>query len=172
MSDPYLGEIRLFPMGYAPKGWAQCNGQVLSIAQNQALFSLLGTTYGGNGTTTFALPNLQGNVCVGWGQGPGLDSVSLGQKGGEAAHTLTVNEMPAHIHQANGSSQTATAVSPENAVWATSTAPLQYGQAAALVAMNGSAITATGASQGHANVQPYLVVNFCIATAGIYPSRN
>jgi microcystin-dependent protein len=170
MAEPFLGEIRLFPFGRVPQGWAACNGQLLSINQYQALFSILGTTYGGNGINTFALPNLQGRVAVGAGQGPGLPNVTLGESAGEANHTVTVTEMPMHIHQAAANSEAATAVSPQNNVWANSTT-LPYSSGTGST-MNAQALTATGSNQAHANMQPYEVLNYCIALQGIYPSRN
>jgi microcystin-dependent protein len=172
MSEPFLGEIRQFAMGYAPQGWAPCNGQILPIAQNQALFALLGTVYGGNGQTTFALPDLRGRVGVGAGMDPGLPPVSQGQVGGEETHTLTINELPAHTHMVIASTKPADAVSPNNAVWATTSSPNPYGPAASLTAMSASAIGQAGSSQPHTNLQPFVVVNFCIALQGIFPSRN
>lgn len=170
MAEPFLAEIRIFPFGKVPRGWAACNGQLLPINQNQALFALLGTTYGGDGRVTFGLPNLQGRVAVGAGQGPGLPAVTLGQSQGEENHTLTVNELPMHVHIATANSDTATAVSPAGAVWANSAA-LPYSSAGGST-MNAAAVTAAGGSQPHANMQPYQVLNYCIATQGIFPSRN
>ncbi|HWI64814.1 MAG TPA: tail fiber protein [Symbiobacteriaceae bacterium] len=165
MSEPFLAEIRMFSFGYAPQGWAACDGAILPINQNQALFSLLGTTYGGNGTTTFALPDLRGRVPVHFGNG-----VTLGQSSGQETHVLTVNEMPAHVHIASGSSTTADQKIAAGNVWATSgTNPYA---ATPNLAMSNQAISTTGQSQAHENRQPYLPVMFCIATMGIYPSRN
>ncbi len=165
MGTPYLAEIRLFSFNFAPKGWAMCNGQFLPINQNQALFSLLGTTYGGNGQTTFALPDLRGRVPFHFGS-----SMALGQLGGEEFHTLIQQELPTHLHLASGSHNPPTLLSPANAVWATHTAegygPVPSG------AMNPASITQVGGSQAHENRSPYLVVNFGIALQGIYPSRN
>lgn len=168
MSDPYLGEIRLFPYpGIVPKGWAVCEGQQLAISQNQALFSLLGTAYGGNGVTTFQLPDLRGRVPIHAGV-----PYSLGNTGGEAAHTLLSNEIPTHNHLVNASSVAAAV--PDVAPTSTWAAPASsvYGQVNSLVAMSPAAIGSAGGSQPHENMQPYLSVAFCIATAGIYPSRN
>lgn len=166
MSEPYLGEIRLFANNFAPKGWALCQGQILSIQQNSALFSLLGTTYGGNGTTTFALPDLRGRVPIHFNS-----TFPLGAAQGEASHTLTNSEMPAHTHMASGSS-TASQPTPNNQVWGTDTSVNLYGTATALTTMNAGAISTTGGSQAHSNMQPYLVLNYCIALQGIYPTRN
>lgn len=165
MSDPFLGEIRIFSFNFAPKGWALCNGQLLPINQNQALFAILGTTYGGNGTTTFALPNLQGRVPVYPGNG-----ITLGQVGGETAHTLSISELPAHAHLPMGNSGDATAANPSGNVWA----GMSNGayQATADTAMNAASLLSTGGSQAHNNISPYLVLNFCIALQGIFPSRS
>ncbi|MGZ5199358.1 MAG: phage tail protein [Telluria sp.] len=162
--DPYLGEIRLFSFGQIPQGWAACEGQVMAIQQNQALFSLLGTAYGGNGVNTFALPDLRGRVPLHF-----TSAIALGAKGGEETHTLTTSEMPQHVHQASGSGAAPT---PDisGAVWGQQ--PKAYGPAQSLVAMSTAALATAGASQPHQNMQPYLAMTFCIATQGIYPSRN
>jgi len=169
MAEPFLAEIRLFPYDRVPSGWAPCNGQIMNITPNQALFSLLGTTYGGNGTTTFALPNLQGRVPVGFGSGP-AGTVTLGQVGGEENHVLTLHEMPAHNHLISGSTNDAAEVSPEGKVWAKSDSNPYAANATGL--MNQAAIGMAGANQGHQNMQPYNVLMYCIALQGIYPSRN
>src|SRR5438067_386667 len=171
MADPFIGQISVFSFAYAPRGWAFCAGQIMSIAQNQALFSLLGTTYGGNGITTFALPNLQGRAAVSSGQGQGLSPYSLGQNGGEAAHTLITQEIPPHTHGAVPCGDTSQ-LSPQthysapntdgNATYATT--------AAGTMAVN--AVGLGGNSQAHPNMQPYLPLNFCIALVGVYPARN
>jgi microcystin-dependent protein len=169
MGTPYMSEIKIVAFNFAPKGWAQCNGQFLPINQNQALFSLLGTTYGGNGQTTFALPNLQGQVPLHVG---GSFNVQ-GQAGGEESHTLSVSEMPMHIHSANASTAVATTNIPGNTlVLAQSTSSQLYTGAANAVAMAANAIGNTGGSQAHENRQPYLVLLFCIALQGVFPSRN
>lgn len=165
MAEPFIGEVRAFPFGFAPQGWAQCNGQLLQIAQNQALFSILGTTYGGNGTTTFALPDLQGRVPIHTSA-----THNLGQVGGEETHTLTLNEIPQHTHQATGGSD-ATVNSAAGKTWGTSPNVTPY-NTSANAAMSSTAISTAGGSQGHENRQPYTVVNYCIATNGIYPTRN
>jgi microcystin-dependent protein len=167
MAEPFLSEIRLFSFNFPPKGWAFCNGQFLPINQNQALFSLLGTTYGGNGQTTFALPNLQGRCAMHEGNG-----FTLGQAGGETAHTLTQNEMPTHIHfvqadPGNGD----TPVASGNMLGAFNNAYLQPG-GVAMQAIDPSTISNTGGSQPHNNMCPYLVINFSIALQGIFPSPN
>ena len=165
MSDPFIGEIKVISFNFAPNGWAFCNGQLLQISQNQALFSILGTTYGGDGRTTFALPNLQGRMPVHQGQG-----FSLGQRGGEVAHTLTVNEMPAHNHPAMGAAS-ATGFSPNGTVWAPADGALEY-EAAPNTTMSPAAIANVGGGQPHENEAPYLVLNFVIALVGIFPSHN
>lgn len=165
MAENFLGEIRLFSFGFAPKYWAQCNGQLLSIQQNQALFSILGATFGGNGVTTFALPNLQGAVPI----GPS-SSITAGTPGGEETHTLTLPEMAAHTHTAIASSAAGGARSPNGAVWA-GTASASYTTSPNTM-MSTAGIDPAGGGQAHANMQPYLVINFCIALQGIFPSRN
>jgi microcystin-dependent protein len=167
MSDPYIGEIKVISFNYPPKGWAFCNGQLLPINQNQALFSILGTMYGGNGQTNFALPNMQGRVPI--HQGINQGSYNVGQAAGELAHTLTINEMPAHLHPAVAQS-TATGASPAGAIWAT--APSQDYAPAPNTQMNAAAVANNGGSQPHQNQPPYLVLNFAIALVGIFPSRN
>jgi len=166
MAEPFLSEVRIFSFGYAPQGWALCNGQLLPINQNQALFALLGTTYGGNGQTNFALPDLRGRVPMHVGGG-----LVLGQKAGEEAHTLTATEMPAHTHQANASANGPTVTPPSGNFWASNTGFSPYGSAAD-TAMSPQAIGNTGGSQAHENRSPYLTLNFCIALQGIFPSPN
>jgi microcystin-dependent protein len=170
MSEPFLGEIRIFPYNFAPRSWAFCNGQILSIAQNTALFSLLGTTYGGNGTTTFALPDLRGRVAISSGQGPGLSNYDLGQVGGTESVTLTQNQMPGHSHLASVNNGAATTTRPNNQVPAQSTPA--YAAAGDGSTFNPAFIQNTGGGQPHGNVQPFLTLNFCIALEGIFPSRN
>ena len=165
MATPFLAEIKIISFNFPPKGWAFCNGQLLPINQNQALFSLLGTTYGGNGQTTFALPDLRGRVPAHTGNG-----VTLGERAGEENHTLTVSEMPGHIHLAQASSQTANAATPTANVLAQS--GQIYGSASSLVAMRNTSIAPVGGSQPHVNMQPFTVLNFAIALQGIFPSPN
>ena len=166
MSTPFLGEIKIVSFNFAPKGWALCNGQLLPINQNQALFSLLGTTYGGNGQTTFALPNLQGRTPLHVGAG-----FILGQSSGEEVHTLISSEMPAHTHAAVASSNTADQTSPANNYWAVSGSYTAYA-GSPNETMAPQAVGPAGGSQPHANLSPYLVLNFVIALQGIFPSRN
>jgi microcystin-dependent protein len=171
MADPFLGQIAIFSFSFAPRGWAFCNGQILQIAQNTALFSLLGTTYGGNGQTTFALPNLQGRAAVSQGQGPGLSPYSLGQVGGESTHTLTVQQMPSHTHGAKPSSDT-TQLSPQGHYWAPNTDGNATYSTTSTATMAPNAVAQSGNSQPHPNMQPHLPLNFCIALGGVFPSRN
>jgi microcystin-dependent protein len=163
MSTPFLAEIRIISFNYAPRGWAMCNGQILPIAQNQALFALLGTTYGGNGTTSFALPNFQGRTPL----HPGAGFV-LGQQGGEEAHILSISEMPAHNHPVSASSAPASVGSPANNSWPAAAAAYAL---SSNTSMNPASISSTGSSQPHNNLQPYLVLNFVIALQGIFPSQ-
>jgi microcystin-dependent protein len=160
-----MGELRLFSCNFAPKGWAMCNGQLLPINQNQALFSLLGTTYGGDGRVNFALPNLRDRVAMHMG-----NNHTLGERGGEAAHTLTISEMPAHLHQAVAATSDADNASPANNMLAGFNNG--YRAAANLVALDPSTISNYGGSQPHENQQPYLALTYCIALQGIFPSRN
>ena len=165
MSTPFLSEIKIVSFNFAPKGWTLCNGQLLPIAQNQALFSLLGTTYGGDGRVNFALPNLQGRIPNHMG-----DGFTLGQQGGETAHTVNISELPAHTHTPTGSSSTPSQASPGGNLWATGNA--QVFAPASNASMNPAGITATGGNQPHDNMSPYLVLNFIIALQGIFPSQN
>jgi len=171
--EPFVGEIDLFGFTFAPSGYAQCNGQLLSIAQNTALFSLIGTSYGGDGISTFALPNLQSRVAVGVGQGPGLTNYVIGEVTGEASHTLTSQEMPSHTHTVNCDSGNGSSAEPGGKVWAAiSNRSSAYGEPNNLAAMNPGCIGSSGGSQAHENRQPFLVLNFCIALQGVFPSRN
>jgi microcystin-dependent protein len=168
MATPFLGQISMVAFNFAPNGWALCNGQLLPINQNQALFSLLGTYYGGDGQSTFALPNLQGSTPMHVGNG--AINVVQGQIGGEAIHTLLQSEMPAHTHQVNGDPATATTATASGNVWAKNQAS-PYSSSSSTT-MHPAAIGFAGGSQPHDNFQPYLVINFVIALAGIYPSSN
>jgi microcystin-dependent protein len=173
MSSPFLGQIQIFPYNFAPRGWAFCNGQILPIAQNTALFSLLGTTYGGNGQTTFALPDLRGRVPNSSGQGPGLSNYSLGQVGGTESTTLTINQMPAHGHPYQPKANEGGGVSKEplNAYLAKSGENL-YAASTDGTLMGMQTTGLTGGSQPFSLLQPYLTLNYCIALEGIFPSRN
>ena len=168
MSSSYVGEIRLVGFNFAPQGWAFCDGSLLSIANNEVLFTLLGTTYGGDGVNTFALPNLTGRVPV--HQGTGQSNYVMGQTGGVASVTLTTNQMPIHTHTVNGQSGIGNAVSPVNNYFAGST-PAIYSLPSGYVNM-GSVVGLTGGSQAHDNMQPYLAMNYIISLFGIYPSQN
>ncbi|HWU74167.1 MAG TPA: tail fiber protein [Sphingomonas sp.] len=179
MSDPYLAEIRIFGFNFAPKGWATCSGQIVSIQQNAALFSLLGTTYGGNGVTTFALPDLRGRAPIHWGTGAGLPNVSLGQVGGEENHLLIQTEMPIHNHTFAATTAAATKIPVNLGVFAddVDTQAVDYFAAfnapnSSYVSLNPLSMPPAGGSQPHNNMQPYLVLNICIAMSGIFPSRN
>ena len=172
MAEPFLGEIRMFGGNFAPTGWALCNGQLLSIAQNTALFSILGTYFGGDGVTTFGLPNLQGRVAVHWGQGAGLSPYNLGQNGGSENVVLQVNQMPAHSHLVSSDTgDTGASSHPNGQLLASSGANAIYNKNADST-MNPSMIQNAGGSQPHPNIQPYQCVTFIIALQGIYPSRN
>jgi microcystin-dependent protein len=172
MSDQFLAEIRIFPFNFAPTGWALCNGQLMPISQNTALFALLGTTYGGDGKSTFALPDLQGSAPMHPGQGPGLSEYILGQAAGVESVTLLVSEMPFHTHSMNGATQDpalAKAISPD-ASWALSQGGGIY-QAAQNTQLAPEAVAPAGGGLPHNNMQPYLTLNFCIALQGIFPQR-
>ena len=168
MAEPFLAEIRLMSFVFAPKGWALCNGQLLPINQNQALFSLLGTTYGGDGRVNFALPDLRARTPIHEGNGH-----TLGERAGEQAHTLSVAELPAHTHVLRGTTDVATSTAPSGtSVLAKSNPQPLYGAPANLVAMSSGMVTNTGGSQAHLNMQPFLTLNFCIALQGIFPSQT
>jgi microcystin-dependent protein len=168
MSDePFMGEIQAMSFNYPPPGWAMCNGQLLPIAQNQALFSLLGTTYGGNGQTNFALPDLRGRVPIHVGNGH-----TLGERGGEQAHTLTISELPQHTHAAQAAAVPATTATPDStALLAQSTASQLYSAPANLTAMAPTMVGNTGGSQAHQNMAPFLTITYCIALQGVFPSQ-
>jgi len=174
-----IAEIRLFAGNFAPRNWAFCAGQILAISQNTALFSLLGTTYGGNGQTTFALPDLRGRVAVGTGQGPGLPNISLGQVAGEVNHTLIATEMPQHNHLINASEGNGSAQNPGNGFLAAGVVPTQsnaavsnYRNSSDGTVLANTAVSLTGGNQPHNNMQPYLGMNYIICLEGIFPSRN
>ena len=165
MAEPFLSEIRIMSFGFAPKGWALCDGQLLPINQNQALFSLLGTTYGGDGRVNFALPDLRARTPIHVGSGH-----TLGERGGEQAHTLSIAELPTHVHGMNGSNTPAETNTATGAYLGI--VNNAYGPAANLVALSPAAVTNVGGSQAHLNMQPFLTLNFCIALQGIFPSPN
>ena len=182
MSDQFLGEIRIFPFNnYAPLGWAFCSGQLLPISQNTALFSILGTYYGGNGTSNFALPNLQGSVPLGAGQGPGLTDYALGENGGSASVFLTDLENPSHTHLINASTTSANSADPQGNIYAKGyyeVDPSHTGGIAAYVTsgnrtqINVNTLNTAGSGLPHNNMMPFLVLNFCIAMQGLFPNRG
>lgn len=174
MSDVFVGQISLFSFDFAPKRWAQCNGQLLAISQNQALFALLGTTFGGDGSTTFALPDLRGRVPIGYGASAQSGNVQMGQRGGAEAVTLTDATLPSHTHALTATSQVANRRIPTGRSLATdtSTNAEYYAIPGQVTPLSPSAIGPTGGSQPHENRQPFLAVNYCIALMGIFPSRN
>lgn len=175
MSDPFVAEIRVFGFNFAPRGWAFCDGQLMPISQNTALFSLLGTNFGGNGTSNFGLPNLQGSVPLQQGQGPGLSNYDLGETGGAPAVTLLSTELPPHSHTLNCSTVTADQTSPVGDIPAAP--PAQRGQnffaatPGGSPAMNANLLAPAGGNLPHNNMPPYLTLNFCIALTGIFPPR-
>ncbi len=176
MSEPFIGEIRMFGGNFAPVGWALCDGRLLSISQYQALFAILGTTFGGNGQTTFAVPDLRGRVPMNWGQGPGLSPRTLGEISGSENVTLLSTQMPAHSHSLHASGAQGDQFSPEGNVSAllvnSSGQPENAYSAVPNTSMAPQAIGAAGGSQPHQNMQPYLCVSFIIALEGIFPSRS
>jgi microcystin-dependent protein len=175
MSSPFVAEIRIFACNFAPTGWAQCNGQLLPISQNTALFSLIGTYYGGDGKSTFALPNLEGSVAIEQGQGAGLTDRFLGESGGEQYVTLLTSEMPLHNHLIQGSTENGAlkAPSPTEFLGRSKAGNIyQSNTSANLVQMNFQALAIAGASLPHNNMQPYLTLLYCIAMQGIFPPRT
>jgi len=173
MSQPFLGEIRMFAGNFAPAGWALCQGQLLSIAQYNALFALLGTTYGGDGVNTFAVPDLRGRVPIHQGQGPGLSPYTIGEVQGAETVTVTNNQLSIHNHVANGSGGTGTTHTPGNSVWAGTAAAKQFvAGTSANGTLNAQSLGTVGNGLPHDNMLPFLAVTFIIATIGIFPSRN
>ncbi len=172
MADPFVAEIRIFPFNFAPKGWAWCDGQLLPLSQNTALFSLLGTTYGGNGTSNFALPDLQGSFPMHPGQGPGLSLHDLGERSGSETVTLLESEMPAHLHAVNTVSGAASVATPSSAVMLGGAPTRPYSNENANAAMSGVALGVAGGGQPHNNMPPYLTFYFNIALQGVYPPRT
>ena len=176
MADPFVAEIRIFPFNFAPKGWAWCDGQLLPLSQNTALFSLLGTTYGGNGKSNFALPDLQGRAPMHPGQGPGLSLHDLGETGGSETVSLLESEIPSHSHAMSVSSQLATENQNNNGgvgqLFAMGDGMNLYGPANSFTSMAGQALAPAGGDQPHNNMQPYLTFFFCIALQGVFPPRG
>jgi microcystin-dependent protein len=181
MAEPYLAQITLYACNFAPRQWAMCQGQILSISQNTALFSLLGTYYGGNGTTTFGLPDLRGRVPLAYGQGAGLSNYAIGEVGGQPTVTLTGNEMARHNHAFNASTAVTTTGTSNGNTFGTAhvgspvkgfTDALIYVQGNPNTTMNPQELQLTGGGGAHNNMQPYLTLNYCIAMAGIYPPRS
>ena len=173
MADPFVAEIRIFPFNFAPKGWAWCDGQLMPLSQNTALFSLLGTTYGGNGKSNFALPDLQGRAPMHPGQGPGLSLHDLGETGGSETVSLLESEMPAHSHSVMASNQPAEDRAPANEILGRSVGASLYQTTTSVIqAMAGQALAPAGGDQPHNNMQPYLTFYFCIALQGVFPPRS
>jgi microcystin-dependent protein len=173
MADPFVAEIRVFPFNFAPKGWARCDGQIMPIQQNTALFSLLGTTYGGNGQTTYALPDLQGRAPMHPGQGPGLSVHDLGETGGSETVTLLESEIPAHAHNVQVSIGDADLpTSTPDRVMGKADGGFTYAPASNLVPLASETLAPTGGDAPHNNLQPYLTLHFCIALQGIFPPRG
>lgn len=172
MSEPFVGEIRVFALNFEPRGWAACDGRLLPITVNQALFSILGTTFGGDGRTTFGLPNLQGRIPLGAGAGPGLTPKNLGERAGTETVTLSLNQLPPHNHPARCNTGNGNQYGPANHYWAQDAAGAKEYAANATGQMSAAAISPAGGSQPHGNLQPYAVVNYCIALTGIFPPRS
>ncbi|HEY3780533.1 MAG TPA: tail fiber protein [Fimbriimonadaceae bacterium] len=174
MSDQFVGEIRPFPFNFAPTGWAMCQGQIMSISQNTALFSLLGTYYGGDGKSTFALPNLQGNVAINQGQSPGEQQYTIGETAGAATVALTLSQMPAHNHRVNARATQGTSSHPTGNMFAEAEyhVPEPFYDSTSSATLSGAALVPYGSNAAHTNLQPYLVINYCIALQGIFPPRS
>jgi microcystin-dependent protein len=169
MSDSFISEIRIFPYTFAPRSWADCNGQIFAISQNTALFSLIGTTYGGNGTTTFGLPNLQDRVVLGRGEGPGLSNYALGQTGGVSTHTLLATQIPTHNHTVGAYNRVGNTTSPSNAVPARVSGETPYVNAVPATPL-GVSVGTTGSSSAHNNLMPQQILRYCISLFGVFPS--
>jgi microcystin-dependent protein len=171
MSTPYIGQIKIFAGNFAPNGWVFCDGRLLPIAENDALFALIGTTYGGDGQVTFGVPDLRGRLALNQGQGAGLSNYLIGQALGSETVTLTQNQLPAHSHSVLGNNATVGTV-PNGATWALNSAILGYGTSAALQSMNPASVIASGGNQPHSNIMPYLAVNFILSLFGIFPPQS
>jgi microcystin-dependent protein len=172
MADPFVSEIRMFGFNFPPTGWASCDGQLLPLSQNTALFALLGTFYGGNGKSNFALPNLQGSVPIAQGQGQGLTDRYIGESGGEQYVTLLQSEMPVHNHSMNVSADPAVERQPQGQNFAAGDGVNYWDTQSPTTQLNPQALTVTGSSLPHNNMQPYLTMNFCIAMQGVFPPRG
>ncbi len=172
MSEPFVGEIRMFAGNFAPQGWAFCDGQLLAVSQNDALFSLLGTIYGGDGRTTFGLPDMRGRIPIHAGTGPGLAPRRLGAKGGSEKVTLTVNQLPSHTHPGRGSADNGADPNPNGNFLASSTVVQAYATETPDTNFAANAVTEVGGSRSHTNLMPFVCINFIIALVGIYPSRH
>jgi microcystin-dependent protein len=172
MSEPFVGEIRMFAGNFAPQGWAYCDGQLLAVSQNDALFSLFGTIYGGDGRTTFGLPDLRGRIPIHAGSGPGLTPRTLGSKSGAENVTVTVNQLPSHTHPMQATEELADSPNPGGQIAARSTTVDLYINENPSSNLAATSITSTGGSQSHPNIMPFLCVHFIVALFGVYPSRN
>src|SRR4051794_18448618 len=170
--DPFVAEVRIFPFNFAPKGWAFCDGQILPLSQNTALFSLLGTAYGGDGKSNFALPNIQGSAVMMPGQGAGLSLYDLGETVGSDTVSLLQSEIPSHSHSLRASASDATEPTPAGQLFAKGTGVGMYASTGTTAQLNGNAVAPAGGDQPHNNMQPYLTLNFCIAMQGVYPPRT
>jgi len=171
MSSPFIGEIRMFGGNFAPAGWAFCNGQLMAISENDALFTLIGTTYGGDGQSTFGLPDLQGRLPMHMGTGPGLTTRTIGEMGGVESVTLTTNQIPVHTHVPLAVSTNGNQSTPQNGVWA-GAPDSRYSSGAPNLAMNPSLVGAAGGSQPHDNLMPFLAISFIISLFGVFPTQN
>ncbi len=170
--EPFVGQIEAFGFNFAPQGWAKCDGQLLAISSNDALFSLLGTIYGGDGRTTFGLPDLRGRVSLGQGNGPGLTSRRLGEKGGTEQETININQLPSHNHSANVVAESPNLGKPNNGLLATPAPTIYSDHAAPDAQLNAVTVGKNGGSGSHSNIQPFLALNWCIALFGVYPPRT